>query len=437
MFANNEISYWYRLNQHQRNNILLRPNIIASDDLKTRIKLILDEIRRCGDNAIFKYTKIFDKIDLKTITVSQDRINNSEFIISDSLKHAILIAKKNIQFFHNKQKINSIDVYTQVGVRCQQVFTPIQSVGLYVPGGSAPLLSTALMLSIPAIIAGCKNIILCSPPPISNEILYIAKLCNIHHVFEVGGAQAIAALGFGTQTIPKVNKIFGPGNLYVTEAKIQLTQLLPGLAIDMIAGPSELLIIIDKTANPAFVAADVLSQSEHGVDSQVIIVSDNINILQKVLLHINQQVSSLSRKNIILKSLKNHQFILTKDLSECIQISNMYAPEHLIIQTKYPRKLIHGITNAGSIFLGPWSPESVGDYASGTNHVLPTNGYAVAASGLGIIDFQKKMTIQELTPFGLKNIAKVVQTLAFSEKMDAHAHAVTVRCNAMKDKYGK
>ncbi|CAL4042143.1 Histidinol dehydrogenase [Buchnera aphidicola (Takecallis arundicolens)] len=437
MLVFNEIFHWNKLDQKERDSILLRPNIIASSDLKKKIRLILNDIRNFGDFALRKYTKKFDKIDLKKFFIEKERMNNSEYFIDKTLKNAILNAKKNIELFHDQQKMKCIDLYTQIGVRCQQIFTPIESVGLYVPGGSAPLLSTALMLSIPASIAGCKNIILCSPPPITNEILYIAKICNVNHVFEVGGAQAIAALGFGTETIPKVNKIFGPGNLYVTEAKIQLNQLLPGLAIDMIAGPSELLIIADETADPAFVASDILSQSEHGIDSQVIVLSDSLGLLKNILLHIDKQLPYLSRKDIIFKSLKNNKFILTKNILECIQISNIYAPEHLIIQTKSAKNLVHNITNAGSIFLGKWSPESIGDYASGTNHVLPTNGNAISTSGLGVIDFQKKITVQELTPFGLKNISKVVEILALSEKMDAHANAVIIRCNAIKDKYGK
>ncbi|QCI27082.1 histidinol dehydrogenase [Buchnera aphidicola] len=437
MLLYNEIIFWNDLNELQKKNILLRPKITKLDNFKKKVKNILNNVKNFGDDAILKYNKKFDNINLKQIKVSKDKINNSSYFLKNDLKNAILTAKKNIQLFHQNQKCKSLDIHTAVGIRCQQITIPIESVGLYVPAGSAPLLSTALMLAVPAHIAGCKNIVLCSPPPITNEILYISKICNIKNVFEVGGAQAIAALGFGTETVPKVNKIFGPGNMYVTEAKRQLNKSSLNVSIDMIAGPSELLIIADETSDPIFIASDILSQSEHGHDSQVIVLSDNISILKQTIFQVNQQIHNLSRKDIIFESLKNSKFILTTNLLVCTQISNIYAPEHLIIQSKYSRNIVKDIINAGSIFLGKWSPESVGDYASGTNHVLPTHGNSVFASGLSITDFQKKITIQELTPFGLKNIANVVKILSLSEKMDAHANAVIVRCNSIKDKYGK
>ncbi|QCI25876.1 histidinol dehydrogenase [Buchnera aphidicola] len=437
MLLSNKIINWNILNISEKKQLLLRPKIVQSSDLKESIRVIINNVKNFGDQALYQYTKKFDKVDLSCFQVSKKRIESSSCYINKQLKNAIIIAKKNIQLFHINQKMPCIDINTQVGIRCQQVTLPIESVGLYVPAGSAPLLSTALMLAVPAVIAGCKNIVLCSPPPINNEILYIAKICNIYNVFEIGGAQAIAALGFGTATIPKVNKIFGPGNIYVTEAKIQLNQLLSGLSIDMIAGPSELFIIADKTANPDFIAADVLSQAEHGIDSQVIVASNDISLLQQVLLKLQKQLLSLSRSNIILQSLKNSKFIFTSSLLECVDISNQYAPEHLIIQTENSRNLLDYVINAGSVFLGHWSPESVGDYASGTNHVLPTNGNTISTSGLSVLDFQKKITIQELTPFGLKNITQTVKTLALSEHMDGHANAVIIRANAIKEKYGK
>lgn len=437
MLLYNEIVHWGMLSHEKKRNLLLRPKIIELDNLKEKIQLILNNVKKFGDHALHQYTNQFDNINLNNFRISKERINNASSLIKTELKDAILIAKKNIQLFHQNQKIPCIDINTQVGIRCQQIVVPIDSVGLYVPAGSSPLLSTALMLAIPASLAGCKNIVLCSPPPITAEILYVAQICNINYVFEVGGAQAIAALGFGTETIPKVNKIFGPGNIYVTEAKTQLSQLLPGLSIDMVAGPSELLIIADDTANPNFIAADILSQAEHGIDSQVIVVSNDISILKEVLLQLKKQYLKLSRTKIILESLKNNQLILTANLSECIDIANQYAPEHLIIQTHNPRQLVKNIVNAGSVFLGSWSPESVGDYASGTNHVLPTNGNVISTSGLSVLDFQKKITIQELTPFGLKNISKVVEILALSEHMDAHANAVTIRSDVIRKKYGK
>ncbi|CAL4318751.1 histidinol dehydrogenase [Buchnera aphidicola] len=431
------ITYWDKLSELQKYNILLRPKMLHENNLESMIKSILLNVKKFGDDALFQYTEKFDNISLNCFHVSRTRINESEYFLSSEIKNAILVAKKNIEFFHQQQKLPMIDIHTQVGINCRQISLPIESVGLYVPGGTAPLLSTALMLSIPACIAKCKNIVLCSSPPISNEILYVSKICGIHQVFEIGGAQAIAALGFGTKMIPKVNKIFGPGNMYVTEAKKQLLQLIPNISIDMIAGPSELLIISDESSNPVFIASDVLSQLEHGTDSQVIVVSNTKKILELIIFHINQQLPNLLRKKIIHKSLLNSRFIFVKDFSDCVIISNLYAPEHLIIQSKYPDRVLKYITNAGSIFLGNWSPESVGDYASGTNHVLPTHGSSVSFSGLSVLDFQKRITVQELTPFGLRNIADTVKLLSLSEKMDAHSNAVTVRINDIRSKYGK
>lgn len=433
MLLRNKIIDWTRLDELKKKQMLLRPQIAKTEKFKLLIQSILSNVKKFGDIALQKYTREFDNFELSCFKVSQKKINNSESFLTSSLKQSILVAKKNITYFHKQQKIPSIDIETQIGMRCQQIIFPIESVGLYVPGGTAPLLSTALMLAIPASIAGCKNLVLCSPPPIMNEILYVAKICKISNVFEVGGAQAIAALGFGTETIPAVDKIFGPGNIYVTEAKNQIHQLLSHVSIDMIAGPSELLIITDMDSNPIFIAADVLSQCEHGPDSQVIVISDTKKILEKVIFNIHQQMNTLSRQKIILKSLENCRFILSNSLLESIMISNLYAPEHLIIQTKSPRQVLHSITNAGSVFLGYWTPESIGDYASGTNHVLPTNRNVVSCSGLSVYDFQKKITVQELTPLGLKNIAYEVEILSKSEHLDAHANAVTVRLEHLRN----
>lgn len=437
MFLNNKIVYWNQLNHSEKKNILSRPKIIKSSDLKSLVQSIISNICDYGDDILYKYTRQFDNFWLSNFKVDINRIDDAKNLISKKFKNSVKLAKMNITAFHAHQLMKNIDINTQIGIRCQQIILPIESVGLYVPGGTAPLTSTVLMLSIPAKIAGCKNIVLCSPPPISNEILYVAKTCGINNIFQIGGAQAIAAMGLGTATIPKVNKIFGPGNSYVTEAKLQLSQLLPELSIDMIAGPSELLIIADDTASPQFIASDVLAQLEHGCDSQVIFLTPSINILKKVLLEIELQLLHLNRYKIIIQSLKNSRFILTYDLLECIKISNIYAPEHLIIQTENPRFLLKYVVNAGSVFLGHWSPESVGDYASGTNHVLPTHGSSVCFSGLSVLDFQKRISVQELTPLGLKNISDSVELIALTENMDAHKQSITCRVNSIKGGYGE
>ncbi|CAL4318624.1 histidinol dehydrogenase [Buchnera aphidicola] len=433
MLSKDKIISWELLSSIKKKKMLLRPITSKIDNLSDVVKSIIHDVKKFGDMALNKYTEKFDNIHLKNIKVDKKNINNAQLFVSKAFQDAILIAKKNIELFHMQQNIKPIDIETQRGIRCQQITLPIESVGLYVPGGTAPLVSTVLMLAIPARIAGCKNIILCSPPPITNEILYTANVCGIENIFSVGGAQAIAALGFGTDTILKVNKIFGPGNAYVTEAKIQLNRLVPGLSIDMVAGPSELLIIADKTSNPTFIASDILSQLEHGTDSQVIVLTPDKYILEQVIIQINKQLIYLSRSEIILKALKHTRFILVKNILECISISNIYAPEHLIIQTENPRSILSKIVNAGSVFLGLWSPESVGDYASGTNHVLPTNKNAISYSGLSVLDFQKKINVQELTINGLKNISNIVKVLSSAETMDAHKNSITVRINAMQE----
>ncbi|CAL4042116.1 Histidinol dehydrogenase [Buchnera aphidicola (Phyllaphis fagi)] len=437
MLFTNKITYWNNLNSIQKQNILLRPKILKQNHVKKTVKKIISNVMNLGDKALYKYTKKFDNVTLNNFKVSQDKIDKSECLVNQDFKKSILSSFKNIYKFHLHQNMKIIDIDIQPGIRCQQMIIPIESVGLYIPGGLSPLFSSVLMLAIPASIAGCKNIILCSPPPIVNEILYVAKICGIKNIFEIGGAQAIAALAVGTETITKVNKVFGPGNAYVTEAKLQLNQLLSDFSIDMIAGPSELLIIADCFANSSFIAADLLSQAEHGPDSQVILLTPDEKIAQKVLLEINKQIFYLSRKDIILSALKNSRLIVTSNLLECIEISNHYAPEHLIIQTKKPRCILKNIVNAGSIFLGHWSPESVGDYISGPNHVLPTYGSAVSASGLSVIDFQKRISVQELTSYGLKNVSKAVQCLSLFEKMDAHSNAVTIRVNSLGKNYEK
>ncbi|HID4108317.1 TPA: histidinol dehydrogenase, partial [Escherichia coli] len=306
-------------------------------------------------------------------------------------------------------------------------------VGLYIPGGSAPLFSTVLMLATPARIAGCKKVVLCSPPAIADEILYAAQLCGVQDVFNVGGAQAIAALAFGTESVPKVDKIFGPGNAFVTEAKRQVSQRLDGAAIDMPAGPSEVLVIADSGATPDFVASDLLSQAEHGPDSQVILLTPDADMAHQVAEAVERQLAELPRAETARQALNASRLIVTKDLAQCVEISNQYGPEHLIIQTRNARELVDGITSAGSVFLGDWSPESAGDYASGTNHVLPTYGYTATCSSLGLADFQKRMTVQELSKEGFSALASTIETLAAAERLTAHKNAVTLRVNALKE----
>ncbi|WP_343192668.1 histidinol dehydrogenase [Buchnera aphidicola (Taiwanaphis decaspermi)] len=431
----NNIIFWENCSVTKRNEILKRPIIFSNKNIKKKVKKIIKEIKKYGDKSLSKYTLLFDKLKLKSFNVSKKNILNSHKKINKKFKKHINISFKNINNFHEKQINDVLNVKIQSGINCQQIFRPIDSVGLYIPGGTSPLVSTILMLSIPAKIAGCKNIIMCSPPPISHELLYTANLCGIKKIFSVGGAQAIAALAYGTETIPQVNKIFGPGNAYVTEAKMQLIQECNGeTSIDFPAGPSELMIISENVCKPDFIAADFLSQLEHGLDSQSILLVNDINLANEVCNNLNIQINNLSKKKIILKSLKKSYIIITKNIKESIDISNIYAPEHLIIHSKFPRKILEKINNAGSIFLGEWSPESVGDYASGTNHVLPTYGYAKSYSGLSIYDFQKRIFVQELTPEGLIKLSKTVKYLSDFENMDAHKNSVKIRTDFLKEK---
>lgn len=347
--------------------------------------------------------------------------------LSETMKQALEQAYNNISKFHKAQKAQPIKVETMPGVVCEQVTRPINKVGLYIPGGSAPLPSTVLMLGVPAQIAGCRKVVLCSPPPIADEILYVAKLCNIDEVYNLGGGQAIAAMAYGTETVTKVDKIFGPGNAYVTEAKRQVSNDFRGAAIDMPAGPSEVLVIADETADADFIAADLLSQAEHGPDSQVVLVTPSPVLADQVTDAVQKQLKVLSRASIAEKALASSLIIIAESLTQAVSISNYYGPEHLIVQTRNPRELVPLLDNAGSIFLGDWSPESVGDYASGTNHVLPTYGYTRTYSSLGLADFSKRMTVQELTADGLQLLAPTVVTMAEAEGLDAHKRAVTIR----------
>lgn len=415
-------------------SILQRPTQ-SVEAIESIVNEVFLAVKQNGDTAIAQYTKQFDKVNLESVFVSQEEIESASEAVSEDLKLAIQQAKSNIEVFHNAQKTQKVDVETQTGVRCWQQKRPIESVGLYIPGGTAPLFSTVLMLAVPATIAGCKNIVLCTPPnsegAIANEILYAAALCGITTIIKVGGIQAIAGLTFGTPSIPKVSKIFGPGNQYVTVAKQLATKF--GVAIDMPAGPSELLVMADKTANPAFVASDLLSQAEHGIDSQVILVSTDENMLLETVDQIRIQTQSLERKPIIEKALENKKLILVKSDQEAVDLINYYGPEHYIISTDNNPFFVENVINAGSVFIGAYTPESAGDYASGTNHTLPTNGYAKAYSGVNLDSFLKNITFQEITKEGLVNIGTTIELMAEAEGLMAHKNAVTIRLKSIGD----
>lgn len=422
-----KLSYWQNCSKEQQAELLTRPAIAASDSISQVVKDILTQVKQNGDQALKALSSKYDKTQTNQIKLTEDEIKTATSRVKSDLKQAMQLAVSNIEKFHQAQVRQTITVETMPGIKCQSVTRPIDSVGLYIPGGSAPLLSTVLMLAIPAKIAGCRKVILCSPPPIADEILYAAELCGVTEIYQLGGAQAIAAMALGTESVPKVDKIFGPGNAYVTEAKRQVSQRLDGAAIDMPAGPSEVLVIADSSANPSFIAADLLSQAEHGPDSQVVLLTPDEKIAQEVSNEVDKQLMQLSRQDIAEKALKESRLIVTNDLEECVDISNRYGPEHLIIQTKNADQLVDKINSAGSIFIGDWSPESAGDYASGTNHVLPTYGYTSTYSSLGLPDFQKRMTVQKLTPDGLKAIGTAVELMAQAEQLTAHKNAVTIR----------
>jgi histidinol dehydrogenase len=408
--------------------LLKRPSF-DSLSLEETVQSILSEVKANGDEAVRKFTLHFDKAEISALRVSDTEIDEAGRSLSSELKDAIGTAKNNIEKFHAAQ-LKEIDfVETMRGVLCWRRSIPIEKIGLYIPGGSAPLFSTILMLAVPAGLAGCKEIILCSPPNIEGKlnaaILFTAKLAGITKIFRIGGVQAIGAMSYGTASVPKVYKIFGPGNQYVTCAK-QLVQR-EGMAIDLPAGPSEVAVYADETANPSFVAADLLSQAEHGVDSQVVFITDYSLLIDSVIKEIDKQITELPRKNIALQALENSKCILVKNEMEAIDLLNEYAPEHLILSCSNADDLAQKITNAGSVFLGHYSPESVGDYASGTNHTLPTNGYAKSYSGVSVDSFVKKITFQKLSEEGLKNIANTVELMAEAEGLIGHKNAVTIR----------
>ena len=393
------------------------------------VRTVLNEVRSEGDTAVKRYEEKFDKVTLSGLQVSEEEIKEARELVSEDLKQAIRTAKANIEKFHASQRFTGQKVETTSGVTCWQKAVAIEKVGLYIPGGTAPLFSTVLMLAVPAYIAGCKEIVLCTPPnregKVHPAILFAAETAGVSKIFKAGGIQAIAAMAYGTESVPKVYKIFGPGNQYVTAAK-QLVSL-KDVAIDMPAGPSEVEVIADGTANPDFIAADFLSQAEHGADSQAMLVTSAESIVSPVVGAIQQQLSELSRKDITAKALEHSRIIVLKDEQEVIAFTNMYAPEHLIIQTENYAHIAEQIENAGSVFMGPYTPESAGDYASGTNHTLPTNGYAKAYSGVNLDSFIKKITFQEITAEGIKNLGGTIQTMAGNEQLDAHRNAVTIR----------
>jgi len=414
---------------------LVERPVFDLNDLVKVVEGVIEEVQLEGDKALKRFTLQFDKVSLERFEVTAKEITIANNLVSEELKTAIQVAKTNIEAFHQTQICSEKPVETMDGVSCWRKAVPIEKVGLYIPGGTAPLFSSILMLGIPAKIAGCPEIVLCSPPNkegnVHPAILYTANLIGITKIFKVGGAQAIAAMALGTATIPKVYKIFGPGNQYVTCAKVLVQQR--GIAIDMPAGPSEVLVISDETGNPEFVAADLLSQAEHGADSQVVLLSDNAEFIQKTLEAVQQQVTTLPRKAIALKALENSKAILLDSLDTCMAFSNLYAPEHLIIASDFAEALIGQIQNAGSVFLGNYSCESAGDYASGTNHTLPTNGFARSYSGVSLDSFVKKITFQKITPQGIQNIGKSIEVMAEAEELIAHKNAVTIRLKSLKD----
>ena len=417
----------------QWNEILKRP-VLETENLFDTVRNIINRVRAGGDRVVMEYEAVFDKAELTSLAVTSAEIEEAEKEVPIELKAAIYLAKRNIETFHSAQRFEGKKVDTMEGVTCWQKAVAIEKVGLYIPGGTAPLFSTVLMLAIPAKIAGCKEIVLCTPPDKNGKvhpaILFAARLAGVSKIFKVGGVQAIAAMAYGTESIPKVYKIFGPGNQYVTAAK-QLVSLRD-VAIDMPAGPSEVEVLADESANPVFVAGGLLSQAGHGVDSQAMLVTTSEKLQTEVVYEVERQLGYLTRRDIAEKSLANSKLILVKDMEEALELTNAYAPEHLIIETKDYMEVAGQIVNAGSVFLGAFSPESAGDYASGTNHTLPTNGYAKAYSGVSLDSFIRKITFQEILPSGMSAIGPAIEVMAANEHLDAHKNAVTVRLEEIR-----
>ena len=414
--------------REQWTDILKRP-ALNTESLFDTVRGIINRVRAEGDAAVIEYEATFDKAILTSLAVTEAELEEGVALVSEELKAAISLAKKNIETFHASQRFVGHKVETMEGVICWQKAVGIEKVGLYIPGGTAPLFSTVLMLAVPAKIAGCKEIVLCTPPDkngkIHPAILFAAQMAGVSKIFKAGGVQAIAAMAYGTESVPKVYKIFGPGNQYVTAAK-QLVSLRD-VAIDMPAGPSEVEVLADDSANPVFVAADLLSQAEHGVDSQAVLITTSEKLQGDVMKEVERQLAELPRREIAEKSLANSKLILVKDMDEALELTNEYAPEHLIVETENYREIAERVINAGSVFLGSFSPESAGDYASGTNHTLPTNGYAKAYSGVSLDSFIRKITFQEIRPEGMKAIGPAIEIMAANEQLDAHKNAVSVR----------
>jgi histidinol dehydrogenase len=426
---------WNTLSEADRNEALARPAQSRAEALRSGVERIIAEVRANGDAALRELSARYDRCTLDAIEVTEAEFKAAEAKLAPELKAAIREAAERIEAFHRAAAPQPVGVNTAVGVRVERVLRPIQRVGLYVPAGSAPLPSTALMLGVPARIAGCREVVLCSPARADGScdeaVLFTARLVGVHRVFKLGGAQAIAAMAYGTESVPRCDKLFGPGNAWVTEAKLQVSSDPDGAAIDMPAGPSEVLVIADAQANPVFVAADLLSQAEHGPDSQVVLVTDSVALLDKVAAEVDRQCAQLPRGAIAEQALAQSRLIAVTSLAQAVEVSNRYAPEHLILQVSGARELVASIESAGSIFVGAWTPESVGDYCSGSNHVLPTYGYARSYSGVSVASYQKQITVQELNPNGLRAIGPCTATLAAAEQLEAHRRAVTLRLAAL------
>lgn len=426
---------WKTLDEAGREAALARPAQSRATELRSGVETIIAAVRRGGDATLRELTARYDRVALEDLAVSEDEFAAAEARLPPELKAAIREAAERVETFHRAAAPGPVAVDTAPGVRVERVLRPIGRVGLYVPAGGAPLPSTAIMLGVPAAIAGCREVVLCTPVQANGRcddaVLFAAKATGVHRVFKLGGAQAIAAMAYGTASVPRCDKLFGPGNAWVTEAKLQVAGDPEGAAIDMPAGPSEVLVIADADADPVFVAADLLSQAEHGPDSQVLLVSPSADLLDRVEHEVERQRAALPRAAVAADALANSRLVLVADVPEAVEVSNRYAPEHLIVQTAEPRALLDQVTSAGSVFLGPWTPESLGDYCSGSNHVLPTYGYARSYSGVSVASFQKQVTVQEATAAGLRAIGPCAAILAEAEQLEAHRRAVTLRLAAL------
>lgn len=433
-----QICNWKTLNERQRDELLERPANRISGELRRQVGEIIERVRADGDRALLAFTAQFDGVTLDTLAVTANELEAAESRLSAEQLAAIDRAISNVRAFHAAQRPAEIDMETSPGVRCQRVNRPLDAVGLYVPAGSAPLPSTAIMLAVPAALAECPVRVMCTPPDRDGNadaaVLAVARRCGVEQVFKVGGAQAVAAMAYGTASIPKVDKIFGPGNAWVTAAKSAVADDPRGAALDMPAGPSEVLVIADQSANPAFVASDLLSQAEHGPDSQVLGLITSQALAEQIRTEVVRQTARLSRRETVAKALENSALIIVESVGDAVALSNRYAPEHLIMHVDAPRRWLPEITRAGSVFLGPWTPESIGDYCSGTNHVLPTYGFASTYSGLSLTNFLRQMTVQELTMDGLSDLGPVGQQLAKLEGLDAHGEAIHLRLAAIRER---